>query len=1542
MENDIINNAPSIFPHKSTFEQCSHITDYPRTSLVRGLYNSGDVDLVDQVITKWLPLSRWLSEGCCLRDIWIGLLGLADRLKAQATGTHTDDIQRFECLIDFLHYISKQCKIKPFHLQLLKTQLKAPNISLRSISIPQFINYENIEQISVNIDSMDFINRKKKKDWNIIKQEVENCFTENRSFQNSNKLVTSTEAAGINNLLISWQNNKKLRSFLKTLKNLFYSIQIEQFDIKVSYISQQFQCESFQDHYQIRLNPSNKSIDPDFLSKAESKFHQCYQGHFIKSLHTSRSIIRQQVDEFPEDIFSSINDQNNALSEIGHYFKNQLAKSWQKFRLDKPIEQKDPTIEELIELLKSFNKESIESWKLLEESLTTSNKQLFQSGLISRITPTILIPLLQQNIDILILNNEQRTLLGGILVNWTLQQQLERTLHFANHNKWDEFKKEISTIPHSNWKPSDYISWLILELEMNITIREIQIDVAQHMMQINNSNSKSFVMQMNMGEGKTSVILPMLTLNLSSSNSSLVRIIVLKSLFPTNYQSLRYKLGGLLNRRVFPFSCRRDMNFNNEQTQLIFHRFQQGLHNCDVILTSPEDILSFDLLTLDKCRREEYDISRSILIMQRWLKQYIRDVLDESDEILHVKYQLIYTIGGQQQVDGGAERWKTIQSILLLVKNHAEDIARNFNEDVCYKSSERKSSFPQFRLQSQKPFLFLCKKLVNDWLNNRSYRESEKENIREFILQSDLCVDEYLKDYSSLDIQLFLIIRGLLSSEVLFVALKKRYRVNYGINPNPNFHPLLAVPYRAKDVAADRTEFGHPDVALVLTHLTYYYSGLNHLQLTQCFDRLNDHENDPASIYDQWITFDDTDNIPISIQQWKGVNLKDYQQRTQFLFPILQYNILVINYFLNYFVFPREAKQFPYKFVSSAWDLSSSLRSNIITGFSGTNDTQLLLPIHIHQNDLPELEKTDAIVVNNLLKVENENYQSLTINASTDEILNQIINYKLPINVILDVGALFIDGSNEVIAMKWLNLSDKNHIDYVVYFKSDVIFVSDRSNHQHRFEISPASERLDRCIFYLDDVHTRGTDFKFPKGFRAAVTLGNGLTKDRFVQACMRMRKLGHGHSLTFWSSYEVDQQIQILKKHSSVNNTVDLIDILCWVYENTQLSTWDGLHHWASQSLSFQKKFLAFKSIDWKDNEQVFTNKIMKDLAENCLEPEIIELKRMYGCPKELMTVFEMYHMRYTLLSDALTREIQHAVLKQLKTYGGKKRRLAQLLDEEQQRELEEERQLQRPPSVQPCQPILHEEIKKLSQLNEIIDIESSPLVFRHVDYAFTSTTLFKNCQPNSWSSNLWISTEFQRVIETKGESLNPFLRPPRWIIVYQNQNLILLSPFEANWLMGQLKFNESSITTLRLLLPRTKRIQSIFVNTPTLTIPPLIGFPNNNFLISNDWLIQLFIFNGTLYFENIDEQNAFCQCLSLCPKPRTQEEEEAFEKGWISSDSFVRNREHRFSLRLDQARFHSNPLDFIKEIIENRNNSHATITSHVGSIILKSLKLI
>ncbi|CAF1073549.1 unnamed protein product, partial [Rotaria magnacalcarata] len=1576
-----IQRTSIVSSYKPVWENSVGATNYSSLRLIDNLYGSGDVDLKDSSQLRCFPLTRWLSSEYQLKNIWIGLFKLAEELKTVESNHRQDDGERFELLLDFLHYISDKCSYKPFYLQMLKSIIRGPRLSLRSLSYPSFTRYNNIEEMTfqdnrIKLRNLGYYKR------SIALQEMRNCFVKNCTYENENLPQVNqinSQIDQVNMLFCSWRNNVKLRSFVENIQNHLCSVQIIRFHTRVSVNPQRFRFEPFRNHYQIHLKLADTNIDQKLLESARLKFMHPHSDYFIKPTACVR--ITNETKEFPKEIFPSTDSQVNPISDIAKYFKEHLAESWNQFNMLEEYQKEYPSLNIIERFLYSLRQESRQSWTELGKSIIFTNQLLFKTGLAARFLPTTLLSVFHQtwlneteinsrNAPVLVLTPDQRTLLGGIMVNWIVEQQLERVLHFGYQNKWEDFEREISNVPHANWVPSQNLPWLIMELEMNITIREIQVEVARHMTQptMNNNNNepnmRNTVMQLNMGEGKTSVIVPMLALSLCSSSSSLVRIIVLKSLFPTNYQSLRYKLGGLLNRRVLSFSCRRDMNFSESQANQIFNRLQYGLSQRDVILASPEDILSFDLLTIDKCRRNEFDVGRSMLSTQRWIKTYVRDILDESDEILHVKYQLIYSIGGQKQVDGGLERWRTIQSVLNLVKQHATSIATDFNDDISYKVSERKSTFPEFRLLNHRPFPELCKRIAKDWLNQKNFRQLDEELILQFILDTSVPIT-CLKDRFPYNIiQLFLIMRGLLSSEVLFVTLKKRYRVNFGVNPNPKFNRLMAVPFRAKDVAAENTEFGHPDVGLVLTQISYYYSGLSDLQLRQCFDRLSQNENDPEVIYNEWISLEEDNVTIVHIKQWKQVNLKDKHQRTEQLFPTFRRNIQVINYFLNNFVYPHESKQFPHKLIASPWDLSSSARKKIMTGFSGTNDTQLLLPVHIQQCDLSELKKTDAVVLNNLLKPKNEHYQDLPISASSEEILKQIVITEPMIQVILDVGALFIDGSNRQIATKWLDLSNINIIDYVVYFEMDAIFVCDRQYQHHAFSTSPASERLDRCLFYLDEIHTRGTDFKFPNEFRAAVTLGNGLTKDRLVQACMRMRKLGKHHWLSFWSSSEVHHQIQTLKKTSALykekgngNDHISLTDILRWVYENTQQATWDGLHHWATQSLSFQQKISAFRNFDWNNYQQILTNIMMENLAKASLEAEILDLKTMYGHKKTFQTVYEIYSARYQYSNTGYSTEIHEAVSKRLLDYGGAKTLLTQLLDEEQQRELEreqeaeEERQQIRPIAAVPCEPILHHEIMNLCEMHDpILNLSRLPNVFCPITDAFIGTTFYRESQPGCWQENLWITTEFKRVIQTKGESLDPFLRPPRWILIYRNQHIIFLSPYEANELMDCLQYfydkspsKKLMQTTLRLLLPRTRRDQSTLFNARTLTIPPLISSDPDipDYSIPIELLVALFAFNGTIYFENKREQDAYCKFLGLCLKPRNEIETNTFDKGWISIDGFVENLEHRQQLQLHQCRFSSNPLSFIRKLTENRNQAHTPLSSHVGSIIINAIKL-
>jgi hypothetical protein len=101
---------------------------------------------------------------------------------------------------------------------------------------------------------------------------------------------------------------------------------------------------------------------------------------------------------------------------------------------------------------------------------------------------------------------------------------------------------------------------------------------------------------------------------------------------------------------------------------------------------------------------------------------------------------------------------------------------------------------------------------------------------------------------------------------------------------------------------------------------------------------------------------------------------------------------------------------------------------------------------------------------------------------------------------------------------------------------------------------SPYADDLSKCLVYLDEAHTRGTDLKFPLNARGALTVGQGQSKDHTVQgarppplylsnvimltlglklAAMRLRQLGTSQSVTFFIPPEVHQVIADLRKKS-------------------------------------------------------------------------------------------------------------------------------------------------------------------------------------------------------------------------------------------------------------------------------------------------------------------------------------------------------------------------------------------------------------------------
>jgi hypothetical protein len=122
--------------------------------------------------------------------------------------------------------------------------------------------------------------------------------------------------------------------------------------------------------------------------------------------------------------------------------------------------------------------------------------------------------------------------------------------------------------------------------------------------------------------------------------------------------------------------------------------------------------------------------------------------------------------------------------------------------------------------------------------------------------------------------------------------------------------------------------------------------------------------------------------------------------------------------------------------------------------------------------------------------------------------------------------------------------------------------VIDRSNRVARLQTSPYASKLDVCHVFLDEAHTRGIDLRLPAHYRAAVTLGAGLDKNRLTQACMRMRKLGSGQTVMFCITEEIEGRIRACSPRVSHELTVS--DVLRWAILETHAEMKRSIPLWA------------------------------------------------------------------------------------------------------------------------------------------------------------------------------------------------------------------------------------------------------------------------------------------------------------------------------------------------------------------------------------------
>ncbi|KDQ10210.1 hypothetical protein BOTBODRAFT_178408 [Botryobasidium botryosum FD-172 SS1] len=1120
-----------------------------------------------------------------------------------------------------------------------------------------------------------------------------------------------------------------------------------------------------------------------------------------------------------------------------------------------------------------------------------------------------------------------------------LLQRAQRLRHLASTKNLDHLKKEASFESFSYETALQNPDWLLIQLESDFMIRPIQSHVASEMIAPSSeslpSHGHNTVLQLNMGEGKSSVIIPLAATTLADGGK-LVRVVVLKPLGRQMRQLLTDRLGGLANRRVFYLPFSRDVSLDASAVQTMQRLYSLCVEKKGVLVIHPEHILSFKLATIDRllCNASS-GAAKALLETQKWLDAHARDILDESDEILHVQYQLVYTSGQQNLVEDNPDRWVTISHVLHLATVHAKKAILDYPDTLEYRS-HGEGAFPHIRILDVDAAQRVMQAVACDLVGGDDLRGLPlpvREATFTFITSPTATLNnseirlvyEYCKD--TILWPRLLLLRGLLGHGLLrHTLMERRWRVNFGLlqGEDATKRTRLAVPYVAKDIPSQRADFGHPDVALVLTYLSYYYQGLNSQQLFCCFNLILKQEN-AAAEYEKWTT--DIKQLPEHLRSLSNINMENEQQWEDELVPQFRHNRHVINFHLANLVFPKEAKQFTHKLSTSAWDLAA-LKTHPTTGFSGTNDSQFLLPTSISQVDPVGQLETNAKVLSIVLQPENNHFLCVQDEhrqpLSSADFLGVLVQQSPPIHILLDVGAQMLDMQNAELAAHWLSLRNDAEIEAAVFFDdNDELVVCTRSGSQELLATSSFKNQLRKCLIYLDDAHTRGTDLKIPRGRRAAVTLGPKVTKDRLLQGCMRMRMLGDGHSVMFFAPPEVAHSITTLKSSSSSRSSIHTEDVLRWAMTNTCEQIMHYGPRWAIQGVDHMRREHA-----WKNYGSVIGG-TQSDLQSAWLQRDTRTLEEMYG-PKPAD------HAKKARVSCELPDAIYRRCI-DLDVVGIDEGNL----DEEQQREvtteIETEPQTERPPKATA-------ERHKLAQgVQDFIDrgfyVAGSP-AFLPLAAAIEAYIPEFKAHTKAWLKGLVATQDFARTVQRLGHSDAAafYLRPINWIIsggssvvtgaASATPVLVVLSQYEVNALLPAIR--QQKKLRLHLYSPRLTLGTRLFDDLAYHCIPPLPANPAPSgsipIQINPQHILELNTFAGRLYFPTYDAYIQFCDFFAIVGN-ETNDTVDCEIDGWVKP----KNR----TGRMTGSPFHANPLPQLKALMGVRRKGMDYDSTHVGRVL-------
>jgi len=482
---------------------------------------------------------------------------------------------------------------------------------------------------------------------------------------------------------------------------------------------------------------------------------------------------------------------------------------------------------------------------------------------------------------------------------------------------------------------------------------------------------------------------------------------------------------------------------------------------------------------------------------------------------------------------------------------------------------------------------------------------------------------------------------------------------NYGLANSSDYKEIkeytktefLAIPYDGLRKPAYGSEFSNVYLTIILTCFIYFINGLSFDNIINCLIIINQ----------RYLDLHAKINNPLDkkseaekeyLEKDKKIIEDNYKKLSSFL-PILKLpeNILYLN---NKIIELKDSKQFikipnllinsdtkdifnlylevnvnnHIKLSEANYNLSSNdiLQKNItsqLAGYTGTLYIKDILNVEkqiknpngpeININELLPVDSVDGEIYSSLLGKKINigiSYFYISNYSNNDERTEKILE-KISIEkyrALIDVGSLFYDDTNDIIAKKWAK-----NLKKLLIKQGYVLFLDNKNNkyvyniantdpnlHYERFD--PIKHKKEDLYIYFDQSHITGIDIKLPTNAKGLVTVSENTNLRDLAQGSYRLREIKSGQSFDIILSELAKEKSEITNLPEFLSKVTALkehrLNFLDWILKNQNKQDENKNSAHIKQTLRTYTRMALFNDDPKTNFNKLKSNESFKDLV--------------------------------------------------------------------------------------------------------------------------------------------------------------------------------------------------------------------------------------------------------------------------------------------------------------------------------------------------------